>query len=148
MVELAFLIREGRDLADEGGELEEAHLVLRAQQGVDEAVGGIGDEGAVLVDGAAGVDGEDEVEGQLGLALEEGDLLGAVVFGDGEVVFGEAADDGSVGVGDVDEDVDQLDVDADERGRRSRLARRAGTQRGRGSATRRSGACVELDHWS
>ena len=67
--------------------------------------------GQVLVDAAAGVDGQGQVQRQLRLALEDGDLLRTAVFGDGKVVAREAADDGAVAVGHVDEDVDQLHVD-------------------------------------
>ena len=102
---------EGCELADFGGELEDGHLILRAEDGVGEAAGGVGFFGHVLADAAAGVNGQGEVEGQFGLALEDGDLLGAAVFGDGEVVAGEGADDGAVAVSDVDEDVDELGVD-------------------------------------
>ena len=52
------------------------------------------------------------LSGQLGLALEDSDFLRAVVFGNRKVVAGERADDCAVGVGHVDEDADELDVDA------------------------------------
>jgi hypothetical protein len=104
---------EADDLVHVGIELEEAHLILRAHERVDEAPGGILLEGAILLDAAGGVDGEDEAERQLGLALEIGDLLGTAVFGDAEVVFGELADDGAVPIGDLDEEIDELDVHAE-----------------------------------
>ena len=42
-----------------------------------------------------------------------GDLLRAAIFGDFEVVLGEAANDGSGFISDVDEDADQLDVETE-----------------------------------
>jgi len=76
-----------------------------------EAAGGVGFFGEVFADAAAGIDGQGEVEGQFGLALEDGDLLGAGVFSDLEIFAGEAADDAAVVIGDVDEDADQADID-------------------------------------
>ena len=103
---------------------------------MDKAAGGVGFFCHILADAAAGVDGKGEVEGQLGLALEEGDLLRAAVFGDGEVVAGEAADDGAVAIGDIDEDVDQLDIDVEG----AFPARRAGAGRTSMSSEQESGA--------
>jgi hypothetical protein len=100
---------EGDDFADAGVEVDEVEAVVGAEQGVEEVVGGVDFDVEVFADGAAGIDGEDEGKGHVGLALEVGDFLGDAVFGEGEVVLSEAADGVARGVGDVDEDVDEAD---------------------------------------
>ena len=67
----------------------------------------------ILAHAQAGIDGEDDAEGELGLALEDGDGLRTAVLGDAEVVLGEAADDGAGLVGDIDEEVDQVGLDVE-----------------------------------
>src|SRR5579871_1420850 len=99
MIEQGDLVGERNYFAHKGGEFEEVHAVLVAQQGMYEAPGGVLLEGQILGGAAAGVDGQGEVEWQLRLALEVGDGLGASVFGDLKVLFVEAADDGAVLVG-------------------------------------------------
>ena len=69
-------------------------------------------DGTVFIGAGTGVDGKREVERHLRLALEDRDLLRAVVFSDLEVILGEAADDGAGLIGDVDEDTHQLHVEA------------------------------------
>ncbi len=58
----------------------------------------------VLVRGnaLAGVDGEDDVERSGGGLIDEGDALGAIVFGEREIGGGEVRDGCSVSVGDVE----------------------------------------------
>src|SRR5271165_2704737 len=58
VVQLADLVGEADEFADVGGEFDEAHLVPRTQQRVNEAFGGFLLERAVLHGAGAGVDGQ------------------------------------------------------------------------------------------
>ena len=88
------------------------------------SVASAGDEGAAggafLVEDAAlaeaGVDEEAEGEGEIGLFGEIGDGLGLGVLFEGEVVFGEIADEIAVFVADGGEEIDGGDVEGDGRG--------------------------------
>jgi len=111
MVDLCFFVRERRKLGDKGIELEQAHLILIAQESMHKAFGGLLLDATVFEGAGAGVDGQGEVERQFGLTFEDGDLLRTVVFGDGKVVARQSPDDCAVGVGHVDEDTHKLDVD-------------------------------------
>ena len=90
-VKLLDLVGEGDELAHVGGEFDQAHLILLAQQSVDEVLGRALFEIEILGRAAAGVDGEDEVEGQFRLALEDRNLLRMAVLEDLEIVFAQAA---------------------------------------------------------
>ena len=104
-VKVAHVGGEGDDFADRGVEVDEVEAVVGAEERAHEVAGGVELDVEVFADGAAGIDGEDEGEGQVGLALEVGDFLGDAIFGEGEVVLLEAADGGTGRVGDIDEDV-------------------------------------------
>src|SRR5882724_763950 len=73
--------------------------------------------GAFLIEDAAlakaSVDEESEGEGEIGLFGEIGDGLGLGVLFEGEVVFGEIADEVAVFVADSGEEIDGGDVDGD-----------------------------------
>ena len=93
-----------------GGKLQHAHLVLRAQDRVRESARRGCFFAHVLVHAAAGVDGQGQVQRQLRLPLEDGDLLRAAILEHGEIVAREPAHNGAVPVRHVYEDVDQLHV--------------------------------------
>ena len=105
------LVGEGSKFADLRRELQNAHLVLRVQDGLREVTRCGRFLAHVFSHAAAGVDGEGEIERHGRLAIEDGDLLRATVFEDGEVVFRQPTDDGAVAISDVDEDVDEVDLD-------------------------------------
>src|SRR5258708_8985594 len=73
--------------------------------------------GAFLIEDAAlaeaGVDEEAEGEGEIGLFGEIGDGLGLGVLFEGEVVFGEVADEVAMFVADSGQEIDGGDVDGD-----------------------------------
>ena len=56
---------------------------------MNEPFGGFLLDRPILVDAGAGVDGQGQVQRQLRLALEDGDLLRTIVLGNREVVAGE-----------------------------------------------------------
>ena len=118
------LIDGGLEFLARGGEvLEEFDFVIEmdeegfvfafAEDAIEEGTAG----GAFLVEEAAlaeaGVDEEAESERKVGLFSEIGDGLGVGVLFEGEVVFGEIADEVAVFVADGGEEIDSGDVDGD-----------------------------------
>lgn len=92
---------------------EEGFVFVFAEDVVEEGAAG----GAFLIEDAAlaeaGVDEEAEGEGEIGFFGEIGDCLGLGVLFEGEVVFGEIADQVAVFVADGGEEVDGGDADGD-----------------------------------
>ena len=113
MIELRHLVGERHKLPHVGGKFDQAHLVLLAQQGVNEALGRALFEPKILERAAAGVDRQGQVQGYFRLALEDRNLLRPAVFHHLEIVPGKTADDGARLVGHVDEQVHQLHVHAE-----------------------------------
>jgi len=118
------LIDGGLEFLARGGEvLEEFDLVIEvdeegfvfifAEDAVEEGAAG----GALLIEDAAlaeaGVDEEAEGERELGVFGEIGDGLGLGVLLEGEVVFGEVADEVAMLVADGSEEIDGGDVNGD-----------------------------------
>ena len=134
MVDDGQLVGKGRELAHSGGKLEHAHLVLRAQNRVREAPRRGRLFAHILVHAARCVDGQRQIQRQLRLPLEDGDLLRAAIFEDGKVVAREPAHNGAVLVRHVDEDVDELHVHVERgrllRGERERRQRQHRAQAG------------------
>jgi len=95
---------------------EEGFVFVFAQDAIEERAAG----GAFLIEDAAlaeaGVDEKAEGEREIGFFGEIGDGLGFAVLVEGEVVFGEVADDVAVLVADSGEEVDGADVDGDRSG--------------------------------
>src|SRR5712692_5008922 len=87
--------------------------VFGAQEALEEARGDLlfGGQHALLA--AAGVNQQAQGDGQGGLAREESDLLFLAVLEDAEIVLGEVRNNALVFVAHGDEQVDQLDLDAD-----------------------------------
>ena len=121
------MINGGLEFLARGGEiLEEFDFVVEvndkglvfvlAEDAIEERAAG----GAFLVEEAelaeAGVDEEAEGEREVGLFGEIGDGLGLGVLFEGEVVFGEIADEVAVFVADCGKEIDGGDVYADGRG--------------------------------
>ncbi len=104
------LVGERRQLVDIGGELEQAHLVLRAHDGMGKPARRVRLVGHILFHAAAGVDGQRDVQRKLRLPLEDRNLLRPAVFGYGKVVARKAADNGAVLVRHVHKKVHQLHV--------------------------------------
>ena len=94
---------------------EERFVFVFAEDMVEEGVAG----GAFLIEDAAlaeaGVDEEAEGEGEIGLFGEIGDGLGLGVLFEGEVVFGEVADEVAMFVADSGQEIDGGDVYGDGR---------------------------------
>jgi len=94
---------------------EEGFVLVFAQDAIEERAAG----GAFLIEDAAlaeaGVDEEAEGEREIGVFCEIGDGLGLAVLLEGEVVFGEVADDVAMFVADGGEEVYGGDVDGDGR---------------------------------
>ena len=95
---------------------EERFVFVFAEDAIEERAAG----GAFLIEDAAlaeaGVDEKAEGEREIGFFGEIGDGLGFAVLVEGEVVFGEVADDVAVLVADSGEEVDGADVDGDRSG--------------------------------
>jgi hypothetical protein len=87
---------KGVSFAHIGGKLQQAHLVLRAQDGVGEAPRRVRLLRHILAHAAAGVDGQRQVQRQLRLALEDRDLLRPAVLGDAKVLARQAAHNGPI----------------------------------------------------
>ena len=79
-IDLRDLVGEGRQLLHFGGKLQQAHLVLRAQNGVHKSPRRLRFFGHVFLHAAAGVDSQGQVQRQLRLALKDRDLLRASVL--------------------------------------------------------------------
>ena len=95
---------------------EEGFVFVFAQDAIEERAAG----GAFLVEDAAlaeaGVNKKAEGEREIGFFGEIGDGLGLGVLFEGEVVFGEIADEIAVFVADGGEEIDGGDVEGDGRG--------------------------------
>jgi hypothetical protein len=95
---------------------EEGFVFVFAQDAIEERAAGC----AFLVEDAAlaeaGIDEEAEGEREIGLFGEIGDGLGLGVLFEGEVIFGEIADEIAVFVADGGEQIDGSDVEGDGRG--------------------------------
>jgi hypothetical protein len=95
---------------------EESLIFVLAQDIIEERAAG----GAFLIEDAAlaeaGVDEQTEGEREVGFLGEVGDGLGLAVLLEGEVVFGEVADDVAMFVADSGEEIDGGNVDGDGRG--------------------------------
>ena len=92
---------------------EEGFVFVFAEDMVEEGAAG----GALLIEDAAlaeaGINEEAEGEREIGLFGEIGDRLGLGVLFEGEVIFGEIADEVAVLVADGGEEIDSGDVDGD-----------------------------------
>jgi hypothetical protein len=95
---------------------EEGFVLVFAEDAIEEGAAG----GAFLIEDAAlaeaGVDEEAEGKREIRLFGEIGDGLGLGVLFEGEVVFGEIADEAAVFVADGGEEVDGGNVEGDRRG--------------------------------
>src|ERR1700682_2592332 len=67
------------------------------------------------MDTSTGINGKDDLQRQLRLALKNSDLLRMVVFRKQELVLGEASDRSSLVIGHVDKDINQPAIDTDGR---------------------------------
>ena len=90
-----------QDLMDGGIEVEDFDPVDGAEQGVDELAGVFGFEAEIFLHAAAGVNGDDDGKGQIGVLFEGGNFLRVTVIEDGEVVLGEGGDGSTCVVCDV-----------------------------------------------
>ncbi len=104
------VVGEGSKHPHIGGKLDHAHLVLRAKQGVGKTLGRGSFLAHILFHAAAGIDGQGNGQRHGRLALEQSDFLRTSILGDGEIVLGEVAYDGAIGVRHIHEHVHQLDV--------------------------------------
>ena len=74
------VVGEGHNLPHVGVEVHQVHLIDGAQQRMNKVVRGALLDGEIFMHAAAGVNGQDDFERQLGLALEDSDLLRMSVF--------------------------------------------------------------------
>src|SRR5215469_2130041 len=115
-VETVFDLRDAvrepvRQFSDIGVELNYAHLVLRTDQGANKFLCCCLLDRTIFVGAGTCVDGKRKVERQLGLALEDRDLLRTAVFVDSEIILGETADQCAVLVSDVDKEAYKFHVE-------------------------------------
>jgi hypothetical protein len=110
MIDAVGLIGKRHHLPHFRGKLQQADLVLPAQQRMNKLPRRILLQRQIFVNAAAGVDRQHQVQRQLRLPLEDGDALRPAIFGHGKIVLGQPADNRPCGVGDVGEDIHQLHI--------------------------------------
>ena len=91
-IDAAEIAGEGGELEDGIGEGNDGYAIVLLVERVEEGAGGGAFEVLVGGDALAGVDGKDDVERGGRSLIEEGDALGAIVFGELEVGGGEVGD--------------------------------------------------------
>ena len=104
----------GREVVQEGDariELHQEHLILGAEDGMDESGSGPLFELQLQADAGAGVDEQTDTQGQGGLVSEIGDELAPSVLVDLEPVLLEIGDEPVLLIGDRNQDVDGFDLD-------------------------------------
>src|SRR5712691_1397501 len=131
-LQLGDVIGKRRDLRYVFVEREDGQAIAGAQHLADKMGGGFLLEADLLVGAEAGVDHDSEVQRLGGFGLELVDLLFNAFFKELEGLFGKVGGGSVLFVEDADENIDEIDVDADAAALRCRILRIVRGSRRRG----------------
>ena len=114
-IDAARIIGEEDHLAHVVGKLHQIEVIHRPQQRMHKVFRRLLLHEQVLMDTATGVNGKNDLQRQLRLALKHSDLLRMVIFRKQELILGQARDRSAFVIGHIDEHIHQADIDADGR---------------------------------